>query len=397
MKDGYKVLFFASDVRLQSGASYALCETVKRVSALGVKPIVVIPDTEDSYKLFPEKHFDVVYLKMRRVRRTLNPKVQLDFMLSIIPMLTALYRIIKQNNVKILHFNEITDFFAGFVARLCGIPVVCHVRADGIPNPFRKILLILLNIFSDAVIVPSKSNVHWITEDYQKLSRKVSLIYDYAFDRSKYDHTISGSAFRAELGLSEDDKLVVLVSKLQIPKGHICFINAVAEVLKTTQKVTFVIVGGGVDGHDEDLNKIMSLADDLVNPESLRFVGQRTDLPMIYAACDIAVHCPIYPDPYPTVVLLAMLMGKPVIGSDIGGIPEQIEHDVTGILVPPDDPIALANAICLLVRDEIKAKSLGSMAMERVRTDFSPDKQADLIISVYDSLLSSTQRNKRAQ
>jgi len=106
-------------------------------------------------------------------------------------------------------------------------------------------------------------------------------------------------------------------------------------------------------------------------------------LSAVYAACDIAVHCPVFPDTYPTVVLLAMAAGKAIVGSSIGGIPEQIEDGKTGILVPPDDPGALADAILQLARDPAKRSSLGLAAMRRIRGEFAPETQGRLLTELY--------------
>ncbi len=78
-----------------------------------------------------------------------------------------------------------------------------------------------------------------------------------------------------------------------------------------------------------------------------------------------------------------MFAGKPVIGSDIGGIPEQIDHDKTGILVPPGDPDALANAILQLASDPAKRESLGSAARSRISESWVPETQGRLLAELY--------------
>jgi glycosyltransferase involved in cell wall biosynthesis len=381
------VLFFATDVAHQSGASYALRETVRRVASQGARTIVVLPDNAESRQVFPANEFEAAYIPMQRIRNTLNPATQGKSLFLLAPTIARLCRIIRERSVDIVHFNEYRDLHAGFAARLTGIPCVCHIRAPGIPRHYRWLLRNILKSTVDAIVVPSKSTERWIAADLKGLASRVNLIHDFAFDMDLYDPTLSGSVFRSELGVSNDVPVVVLVSKLLKWKGHEIFIKAAELVLKEAEGVRFVIVGSAVDGHEQDSNEIQALAEKLVPQEALSFVGLRTDLPLIYAASDIAVHCPTYPDPYPTVVLLPMLMGKPVIGSDIGGIPEQIEDNVTGILVPSNDPTALARAILQLVRDADKRKSLGSTAMARSRESFAPAKQARMLIDLYEGLL----------
>jgi glycosyltransferase involved in cell wall biosynthesis len=168
-------------------------------------------------------------------------------------------------------------------------------------------------------------------------------------------------------------------------------------VRASSARIRFVIVGGPVPGHDAEASAIQSLARKIA-PE-LILTGPRNDLPSIYAACDIAVHCPIYPDTYPTVVLLPMLMGKPVVATNIGGIPEQIEDGKSGVLVSPDDPRALAQALLSLASDSQARATLGQGGMKKVRSDYATQRQGLLIASLYQKVsgYSRDKRNKSAR
>jgi glycosyltransferase involved in cell wall biosynthesis len=389
---GPKVLFFSTYVSYESGASHALLQTITRVEAAGIKPLVVVPDSADSHAMFPDSKFDVVYLKLLRPRRTWNPVTQARYGVSFPATLFLLRRIIRQRNVDLVHFNEITDFIAGMAAKSCGVPSVCHVRSDCPPNPYRIFLLSALRRTTDAIVVPSKSTAAWIAAAAADLSARIRLVYDYAFDVTDYLSPQSGSTFRLELGIPCDEVLVVLVSKLVTHKGHLCFIQAAEKVLKQSKGVHFVIVGGPIPGREAEASAIRNLGETLTPAPRLRFVGPRSDLPSIYAACDIAVHCPVFPDTYPTVVLLPMLTGKAVIGSHIGGIPEQIEHNRTGILVPPDDPDALAQAMMSLVRDPAGRALLGSAAMSKIRCGLVPETQGRILADLYEEMLKVNRR-----
>jgi glycosyltransferase involved in cell wall biosynthesis len=377
------VLLFSSYVSHESGASHALRETVKRIRARGIKPLVVIPKSEDSRAMFPKEDFDVVYLNIRRPRRTWNALIHARYLFSFPETLFSLRRLILERDIRLVHFNEITDFIAGMASKWCSVPCICHVRADRPPNPYRWLLLATLSRTTNAIVVPSKSAGDWIASDRRALADRIRLVYDYAFDARDYQTPLDGLEFRRELGIPDDHILVLLVSKLVVPKGHKCFIRAAERVLGVSKKISFVIVGGAVPGHENEASAIKALAANLAHTHALHFAGSRSDLPSIYSASDIVVHCPIFPDTYPTVVLLPMLAGKPVIGSDIGGIPEQIEHDKTGVLVPPDDPDALADAILQLSGDSAKRCALGTAAMRRIHEASAPETQGRLLAELY--------------
>jgi glycosyltransferase involved in cell wall biosynthesis len=229
--------------------------------------------------------------------------------------------------------------------------------------------------------------MEWLSIASVSLARRLNLIRDYAFDPQKYKPETSGTALRTELGVAADEVLVVLVSKLVTPKGHLCFLRAAEQVQACSDRIKFAIVGGPVPGHSEEALAIEAAAK--ATP-AVMFLGPREDLANIYAAADIAVHCPIYPDPYPTVVLLAMLMAKPIIGTRIGGIPEQIEDGCTGVLIPPADPRALADALLDLVGNPTKRTILGSAAMSKMMAEVSTQKQGTFLAELYRGLLAHT-------
>lgn len=393
-RDRPNVLFFSTYVSRESGASYALRETMRNVAGCGILPLVVIPDSADSREMFRRSDFDAVYLKIERPRRTWNPWVHARWAVNSLKTFFSLRRLIRQKNVNLVHCNEITDLLAGLAAKSCGIPCVCHVRTDVPPQPYRELLFSALKHLADVVIVTSKSTAAWVTAEGNGLGQRTRLIYDCAFDMHDYDLPACGATVRQELSIQPDETLVLLVSKLVTPKGHQCFIRAAEKVCQVSKGVRFIIVGGPVPGHEEEATVMCSLAEKLTPPPVLQFAGPRDDLPVVYAASDVVVHCPVYPDPYPTVVLLAMAAGKPVIGSMIGGIPEQIEQNRTGVLVPPNDPEALATAIVDLGRNPAKCESLAVAGKQWVRDNFTPETQGRILAEVYAQVLADVALKK---
>ena len=380
-----RVLYFSTFVSRESGASYALRQTVRRVAHSGVVSVVVIPNSLDSREMFSSGEFDVVYLDMQRPRRTFSIATHGRYLLSFPKTVLTLRSLIRDRHIQIVHCNEITDFIAGFAAKLSRVTCVFHVRHDGIPNPYRRLLTFVLEKTADAIVVPSRSTSAWLSVDASSLAERISLIPDYAFDAEDYQPGVSGCAVRCELGVSPDEILVILVSKLVTPKGHLCFIRAAEMVQASSARIRFAIVGGPVPGHAAEALAIQDLARKIA--PGMLFLGPRSDLAAVYAACDVAVHCPIYPDTYPTVVLLPMLMGKPVIGTKIGGIPEQIEHGKSGILVPPNDPGALAKAVLDLAADPRARAVLGGAGMKKLRDRLATQNQGCILAELYRRVL----------
>ena|SRR5579871_2910632 len=382
-----RVLFFASDISPQSGASHALLLTAKRLQAEGVETGLAVPATTASRAFFSDFNGQVLFVEIDRPRRTLHPIALLKSAWSCFSTIVAVRTILRSGNYDLLHLNEINDAPCGLAALLAGVPCVSHVRSDGIPNPYRAILLSLLRMVADRVIVPSVSTRNWIVERSQALRRRTTIIYDCAFDIDRCDPNVSGAAFRRELGIAQNAPLVMLVSKLQIAKGHLCFIEAAREVTSRIPQARFVVIGGAVDGHDGEAAEIRKAAKNGVEQGYLHMVDFLPDLTAAFAAADIVVHCPIYPDPYPTVTLLGMAMQKAVVASNIGGIPEQVRDQTSGLLFPAGEAEALATVLTDLLGDPERMHALGLEARRRVRAICDPSKQAGQILDQYNSVL----------
>jgi glycosyltransferase involved in cell wall biosynthesis len=117
------------------------------------------------------------------------------------------------------------------------------------------------------------------------------------------------------------------------------------------------------------------------------FTGELTDARSAYAAMDIFVLPSAQPEPFGGVVIEAMALGLPVIGTDIGGTTEQVADSETGFLVPPADPAALATAIAKLADEPERRRHMGARGRRRVAEHFNIDAMTKRIVAVYDDVL----------
>ena len=113
------------------------------------------------------------------------------------------------------------------------------------------------------------------------------------------------------------------------------------------------------------------------------FTGRRDDVPAVTAALDVAV-LPSYREAQGLVILEAMALARPVVASNVGGIPEMIEDGVTGLLVPPRDPAALADAIVRLLTDHPLADTLARNGHRLVRERFCVERMVAAFEVLYD-------------
>jgi glycosyltransferase involved in cell wall biosynthesis len=196
--------------------------------------------------------------------------------------------------------------------------------------------------------------------------------------------TVTGSRdeLRHALGIALEEKLVGTVGALVDHKGHRFLIEATPLVLQKAPLTRFIIVGDG-----ELMSPLRSLASKLNVNNAIMFAGFQPEVDKYMAAFDLFV-APSHMEGLNTSILDAMMLGRPVIGTTAGGIPEIIEHGKTGLLVPPKDPAALAEAIVALVTDLSKAENLARAGHERVQERFTADRMVEGTIAIYKNLLS---------
>jgi glycosyltransferase involved in cell wall biosynthesis len=183
------------------------------------------------------------------------------------------------------------------------------------------------------------------------------------------------------LGVVPHGPLVVQVAQLVPHKDPLNFVHAIAAARKRLPDLQAILVGDGPLRND-----VVAAVRALELEENLHVAGYRQDADSLLAAADVVVLSS-KEEGMGSVLLDAMLLGKPIAATRAGGIPEIIEHDVTGLLAPVGDPSALGNHIVTLLEDRALANRLARSARSRVE-DFSIERLTDRTLAIYERLLS---------
>lgn len=175
-------------------------------------------------------------------------------------------------------------------------------------------------------------------------------------------------AVRARLGLRADELVVVCVANLIAYKGHQDLLRALARIPADAPRARLLCVGSGAYGA-----VLREEAARLGVDGQVLWLGLRNDVPALLCAADLAVLAS-HEEGFSNAVLEYMAAGLPVVATEVGGNGEAVVDGVTGILVPPRDPAALASALERLIRDpEIRAR-MGAQGRARVRAEFDLDR-----------------------
>jgi len=211
--------------------------------------------------------------------------------------------------------------------------------------------------------------------------KKISVIHN-GIDLRKFPEFFDDSGEkRREFNIAEDLKVIGAIGTLHPRKGHVYFIRAAALVCKKRKDVQFILIGDGIFE-----KKLMKLSDTLGLNKRMIFAGYRTDAPSLLSLMDILVQ-PSLEEGFGLTIIEAMLFSKPVIATNVGGIPEIVEDGVSGILVPAKNPEAIAGAINYLLDNPDKMKELGSNAKSRVYEKFSLSMMMKRYEMVYEKLV----------
>jgi glycosyltransferase involved in cell wall biosynthesis len=254
--------------------------------------------------------------------------------------------------------------------------VVSTVHSSRIRSAEDREQLRRLTPHIDQLIAVSRSIERKIVDEGRDTTA-VRMIYN-GVDLERYDHQEPCCTLAEEYGMEPGSKIVGVVARLDPEKGHPTLIEAWPAVLRAVPDAYLLVVGEGA--RREDLER---LARELRIAHRVVFTGRRDDVPAVTAALDVAV-LPSYREAQGLTILEAMALSRPVVASNVGGIPEMIEDGVTGLLVPPNDPAALAAAIVRLLTDHPFADTIGRAGHDLVHDRFCIELMVKAVEEIYD-------------
>lgn len=278
----------------------------------------------------------------------------------------ALRGLMRRRSFDIVHTHGSQDSWA-VAASLAGFrprPVVLRTRHNLFPIRDHLPNRLLYGRWTDGLVCISSAVVAQCAAkpylDAGDLTRIPS-----AVDAGRYE---DGERDRVRRELGVENRLVIgMTGRLRPEKGHEHLLGAMVEVFSKRPDAVLVLAGSG-----SRKAELRGMAEDLNVAEHVVFTGFRKDIPDLLAAFDLFAM-PSISEGLGTAVLEAAAAARPIVASDVGGIPDIVHHEETGLLVPPADPVALAKALLRLAEDRDLAARLGRAARERVRREFSEE------------------------
>ena len=366
---------FIDHAPAMGGAEGVLLTVCKHLGKNRWRPVLACHGTllEKAQRLGLDAH----PVTLPRLRR--SPRALMDWWAGV----QTLSRLAKRTPARLMYANTVRSmFYALPAARLARLPLVWHFHDFWLSEsrPRRlwadRLLKQLLCAAATRVIANSHATAAHLPSGCNPV------VVHNAIDIAAFDPTLDGTPFRARYGIPAGVPVAGMVGRLRPWKGQARFLRAMARVAEALPEARFLIAGGAIFGVQDDYEaELHRLAAELGLAGRVVFTGHLDDVRPALAALDVFVH-PGDPEPFGLVNLEAMAMRKPVVAFAHGALPEIVVKGKTGLLVPPGDEAALAEAVIGLLRKPQRARELGAEGRARAARCFSVERMISQIEQV---------------
>ncbi len=293
----------------------------------------------------------------------------------------GLVPVMREYQPDIMHAHLDAGNIAGPIAAwLVGVPAIVTNQHNSNPYRGRLIRLMdrLLALVTDRIVSVSHQTARLHATQSRISSGKYYIVHSTV--------NVSDFPFRSQRGDCEfldinGSSIVGSVARLSRQKGQVYLLRAFAWVLDRFPDAHLLMVGDG-----PLRTQLVEEVQRLGIADHVTFTGRRSDVPCILQCLDVFAMSSLW-EGCGTAPLEAMSVGVPVVLTPVGGVPEMVIPDETGLLVPPKDPEALASGIVNILDDPASARTRALAARKRVEEHFSAEAAAAKTMSLYEELL----------
>jgi glycosyltransferase involved in cell wall biosynthesis len=291
-------------------------------------------------------------------------------------------RLLREERVDLIHAHEFDANVQGtFAAALAGIPLVATIHGKNYFWEKYRRRLAYRWVSRHAVMVAVSQNLkEFVIEKVGINQNRLRVIYN-GVDALPPCENEDVSECRKELGLPESDRVVGVVGNLYPVKGHQYLIEGIPSILKKCPNTSFLFAGRG-----QLETELKAQVNRLGLDRRVHFLGLRQDVARILALLDVFV-LPSLSEGLSMAILEAMIAGKPVVATEVGGNPELVLNGQSGFLVPPRDSQALATSVTTLLINRQQAIQFAEEGKRRAEGQFSLDTMVKTYQSLYDESL----------
>jgi sugar transferase (PEP-CTERM/EpsH1 system associated) len=303
-----------------------------------------------------------------------------------------LWRLLRSVHPDILHSRTLGTLDSQLYGILAGVPVRLHgehrrLSADADGTAFRHRLLRLgLRPFIHGYTAVSQDLADFLVSDVGIRADCVNLIYNGVDTKRFHPRLGQREAVGPPEWMQEDSLVIGTVGRFQPVKGHLTLVRAFLHLLATAPelrtRLRLVLVGDG-----PLLSACRTALEEGRAAHLAWLPGEREDIPEILRSLNVFV-LPSLSEGASNTLLEAMATGIPAVATKVGGNPELVDHGRTGTLVPAEDAIAMSEAICSYLQNNLQCQTHGTGAQMKIQERFSIQAMINGYLDVYDAALS---------
>jgi glycosyltransferase involved in cell wall biosynthesis len=357
---------------------------------------IAIPDEPGSARARLEEAGVTVHaLPLSRLRASLDPRLLLQFGRDFRPTVRRLEEVIGSTGADVVQIGGLVNPHAALAARRRGAAVVWQIVDSRAPAALRRAAMPLVRRHADAVMFDGEALIE-LHGGLDSLPVP-AFVYLPPVDTGRFapsaDHR---RQVRQQLGIPSDVPVVGTVSSINPMKGLEHFLDAAAQVAASRPETWFVVVGGAPETHLAYRQRLERRADELALPNPVLFAGERADVERWYSAFDVDVISSLpRSEGTTTTALEAQSCAVPVVATRVAAVAEVVDDGVTGVLVPPEQPDAIAVAVLQLLADETLRARMGAAGREAAVARFDAERAADVYVEAYEAALAHAAMRSR--
>jgi len=388
-------VLYVSGTTVMGGAEVCLVGLLRHLDRSRFSPVACVPDRGELARHLEELQVPLRIVpvpgRINRLRRAEFRAAPFTAAAVAAGTLAMAARLVHHaRGAALLHASALkAGFYAGLAGAIARVPVLWEFP-DLLTEEFfspatRRLVVATANRLTTTVMAVSGVVGESLIAAGVDPARVV--VIPNGVDLERFREETPPVPIRRELGLPADAPLVAIFARLAPWKGHPVFLDAAARLVAGGSKAHFLIVGDAAFDDPAYGEGLKERAARLGLADRAHFLGYRRDVPEVMAAVDLVVHASVLPEPLGLTPLEAMALGKPVVAVGVGGPRETVLPGETGLLVPPEDAAAMAEAAARILADGKLRERMARAGRRRVEEGYDQARLTDQVEGLYERLI----------
>ena len=379
-----KILFIHQSAELY-GSDKTLLFLLSKLDKTKFDSVVIIPYDGPLKSELEKYQIKVIIAPVLKLYRNIfTVKYCINFFQDIRKSIKIIDLLDEEYNFDLIYSNTLAVLLGAIYSKKRKIKHIWHVHEIIVhPKIIAKIFSKLLKKYSNLVICNSKATRENLIIREPKLKKKSKVIYNGLEVPKVLEEKINKESF----GFKNDDIIITLVGRISRLKGHKWLLNTYKEAFSKSKNIKLLFVGSPVEGQEFYLHEIEKFIFTNQLSDKVTILPFTTNLNAIWSITDIAIMPSTEAESFGLVALEAMLLKKPVIASNLGGLKEIVKDNVTGFLVESNNLKELEIAISKLVESPKLRNVFGNSGLERAERKFKLERYVNQFEKTFEELI----------